>query len=243
MEYKDRKEMIATFHIVLDLEMNPVHFIRGKTTDRQKKLQSEIIEIGAVKMRDGDYEKIDEFSILVRPQHNDRIEQKITSLTGLTYEDVKDAVTLETAIRLFSEWIGTEKPARLYSWSTSDSTQVCHECREKEIDVPENMSDWVDFQKMFPEATGIHTERQLALEYAAELAGVDYDEASAHRALYDAQVTAEIVYIVLSGEYKVRMKNVTGVLKKTVETGTASMAEKLGPKYEELMALFAEKKS
>ena len=109
--------------------------------------------------------------------------------------------------------------------------------------MPENMMDWVDFQKMFPKVTGIHTERQLALEYAAELAGVDFDEAAAHRALYDARVTAEIAHIVLSGEYKERMKNVTGVLKSTIETSTASMAEKLGPKYAELMARFAEKTS
>lgn len=235
--------MIETFHIVLDLEMNPVRVNKDGNQDRQKKLQSEVIEIGAVKMSDGNYRKLDEFSVLVKPQRNDRIEQKITSLTGITYEDVRDAVCFEDAIRMFSEWIGNEEPSRLYSWSTSDSAQICHECDVKSVKLPENMKDWVDFQKMFPEATGLHTQRQLALEYAAEMAGVDYDESSAHRALYDARVTSEIVYIVLSGEYKERMKNVTGVLKKNVETSTASMAEKLGPKYQELMARFAEKKS
>lgn len=235
--------MIETFHIVLDLEMNPVRSGRERNQDRQKKLLSEVIEIGAVKMSDGDYRKLGEFNVLVKPERNDRIEQKITSLTGITYEDVENAVCFEDAIRRFSEWIGRDEPARLYSWSTSDSAQICHECDVKNVKIPENMRDWVDFQKMFPEATGLHTQRQLALEYAAEMAGVDYDESSAHRALYDARVTAEIVYIVLSGEYRERMKNVTGVLKNTVETGTASMAEKLGPKYQELMARFAEKKS
>ena len=105
------------------------------------------------------------------------------------------------------------------------------------------MKDWVDFQKMFPKVTGIKTERQLSLEYAAELSGVDFDENSAHRALYDARVTAEIVQMVLSCEYKERMKNVTDVLTDTIETSTATMADKLGPKYKELMALFAEEKS
>ena len=235
--------MIETVHIVLDLEMNPVHVSNDRNHDRQKKLLSEVIEIGAVKMSDDHYKKLDEFSILVKPERNDCIEQKITSLTGITFDDVRDAVCFEEAIGRFSEWIGNDEPARLYSWSTSDSAQICRECREKNVNLPGNMRDWVDFQKMFPEMTDLHTHRQLALEYAAEMAGVDFDEKSAHRALYDARVTAEIVYIVLSGEYKERMKNVTGVLKNRVETGTASMAEKLGPKYQELMARFTENKS
>ena len=235
--------MIDTNHIVLDFEMNPVHHDRSRNTERRGRLQSEIIEIGAVKLSDEVYEKMDEFSILVKPQFNDRIEPKITSLTGISYEDVTDAVCYEEAVAAFSEWIGYGEPARLYSWSTSDSSQICHECEEKNIPVPANMGDWVDFQRMFPQETGLHIERQLSLEYAAELAGVDFDEKSAHRALYDARVTAELVAIVLSGEYRERMKNVTGVLQKTVETSTASMAEKLGPKYAELMARFAEKKS
>ena len=243
MRMSGRREMIRTYHIVLDFEMNPVSYDRDRFHGKQRQLLSEIIEIGAVKIRDRTYEKVDEFSILVKPQMNDRIEHKITSLTGIQYEDVADAVSYEEALKSFSDWIGNEEPARIYSWSTSDSAQIQKECQEKQVEVPENMKDWVDFQKMFPRVTGIKTERQLSLEYAAELSGVDFDESSAHRALYDARVTAEIVQMVLSGEYKEKMKNVTDVLTDTIETSTATMADKLGPKYKELMALFAEEKS
>ncbi len=235
--------MIRTYHIVLDFEMNPVSYDRDRFHGKQRQLLSEIIEIGAVRLRDGSYDKVDEFSILVKPQMNDRIEHKITSLTGIQYEDVEFAVCYEEALKAFSEWIGNEENARIYSWSTSDSVQIHKECQEKKVKVPENMKDWVDFQRMFPKVTGIKTERQLSLEYAAELAGVDFDEKSAHRALYDARVTAEIVQMVLSGDYRERMKNVTNVLTDTIETSTATMADKLGPKYKELMALFAEEKS
>ena len=235
--------MVETFHIVLDFEMNPVRHDRSRNGTLRRKLQSEVIEIGAVKLSDHAYEAVDEFSILVKPQLNDRIESKITSLTGITYEDVENAVCYKDAVGAFADWIGYSEPTRLYSWSTSDSAQICHECEEKNVPVPENMKDWVDFQKMFPRETGLHLERQLSLEFAAELAGLDFDEKSAHRALYDARVTADLVSIVLSGEYRDRMKNVTSVLRSSIETSTASMAEKLGPKYAELMARFAEKKS
>ena len=234
--------MIYTFHIVLDFEMNPVFHDREQNNSKNRRLQSEIIEIGAVRLSGSSFEKLDEFTILVRPEMNDRIEYKITSLTGIQYEDVKNAVSYEEALKQFSEWIGSDEPARLYSWSTSDSAQIRNECQAKGVPIPDNMQDWVDFQKMFPQATGIQTDRQLSLEYAADLAGVDFDETSAHRALYDARVTAEIVQMVLTGAYKERMKNVSGVLKNTIETSTATMADKLGPKYQQLMALFAEEK-
>lgn len=233
--------MIYTYHIVLDFEMNPVPYDREHHT-KGRRLVSEIIEIGAVRLSDRTFETVDEFSILVKPQMNDRIEHKITSLTGIQYEDVQDAIGYEEALAQFSEWIGGEVPARLYSWSNSDAAQIQNECQAKNIPLPDNMTDWVDFQKMFPKVTGIQTDRQLSLEYAADLAGVDFDDTSAHRALYDARVTAEIVQMVLTGAYKERMKNVSGVLRKTIETSTASMADKLGPKYKQLMAMFAEEK-
>jgi inhibitor of KinA sporulation pathway (predicted exonuclease) len=236
--------MMEVVHVVLDFEMNPVsREVKEKNREQkhsrhEKMLQSEIIEIGAVKLEDPDCRKTSEFSILVKPEYNDCIEQNIQHLTGICTEDVEDAVSYSQAIKSFSDWIGTEKHARIYSWSTSDPNQIRCECEKKHVEFPENMTDWVDFQVMFPKATGIQIKRQMSLEYAAELAGLDFDDESAHRALYDAEKTAELVQMVLTGEYKKVMKNVTGVLKSTVETSTATMADKLGPKYAEIMKRF-----
>ncbi|MDD6254467.1 MAG: exonuclease domain-containing protein [Eubacteriales bacterium] len=236
--------MMNTVHVVLDFEMNPVSR-EIKEQNREKKysrhgrnLQSEIIEIGAVKLEDPGCVKTDEFSILVKPEYNDSIEPKIQKLTGICTEDVQDAVGYSEAMREFSDWIGSKEHARIYSWSNSDSNQIRCECEFKDVEFPENMSDWVDFQVMFPRETGLQIKRQMSLEYAAELGGIDFDDESAHRALYDAQKTAELVHMVLTGEYKDKMKNVTGVLRSDVEIGTATMADKLGSKYAELMERF-----
>ena len=238
--------MMKTVHIVLDFEMNPVsreEREKNRENKHQKhgrRLQSEIIEIGAVKLTEDGCRRIDEFSILVKPALNDVVEKKIESLTGICTEDLTNAVGYEEAMEKFSEWIGNDEHARIYSWSTSDSNQIKCECVFKNVEFPENMTDWVDFQEMFPRETGIQIKRQMSLEYAAELAGIDFDDESAHRALYDAEKTAELVQMVLTGDYREKMKNVTGVLKSDVETSTASMADKLGPKYAELMKRFSE---
>lgn len=42
----------------------------------------------------------------------------------------------------------------------------------------------------------------MALSVAAGWCGVDMDERQAHRALYDAHITAEILASLLSGDYR-----------------------------------------
>lgn len=216
--------------------MNPISskFRSPDKGRKEKKLSTELIEIGAVKLDDA-YVVQDEFSILIKPVMNDRIEGHITSLTGIVIEDVADAVLFREALTAFSDWVGDAEAARIYSWSRSDLNQLENECSYKEVPFPANLTDWTDFQEMFPRVTEINLQRQLSLEAAAGFAGVPFDERKAHRALYDARVTAELVRLVLTGEYKEQMSNIRNIIKPQVEHSTFSLGDKFGA---QLAALF-----
>jgi DNA polymerase-3 subunit alpha (Gram-positive type) len=84
-----------------------------ETTGLNKK-SCRIIEIGAVKMRrtaNGTYREVDCFSQLVNPGKTQTgtqiyISQKITGLTGITNEMVKDEPVESECVRRFIEWCG-----------------------------------------------------------------------------------------------------------------------------------------
>lgn len=229
--------MSETIHVVLDFEMNPVEMKhRTRETDQGvKRLASELIEIGAVKLSDA-YEKLDEFEILIRPEFNTKVEENITRLTGIGMEDLEGAPVFAEALRIFAEWVGGE-PACIYSWSNSDLQQLWSECAFKETEFPAELEDWKDFQAMFPKITEIHLKRQMSLESAAEMAGINFESGKAHRALYDAKITAELVQMVLTGRYLDRMAKVRDVIKPDVEHSTFSLGDKFGA---QLAALFGD---
>ena len=78
-------------YVVLDIETTGTHPIRN-----------EIIEIGAVYVENG--KPIKKFNQLVRP--NEEISEYITSITGIDYEMVKDAPSIEEVMPKFIEFCG-----------------------------------------------------------------------------------------------------------------------------------------
>ena len=70
-----------------------------ETTGLEPK-RDRIIEIGAVKVRDGVPQE--EFSTLVNPQR--QLEERIVTLTGIQEEDLKDAPPIEEVLPKFLEF-------------------------------------------------------------------------------------------------------------------------------------------
>ena len=80
-------------YVVFDLEAN---------ADRAYPPKHEIIEIGAVLIRDG--EEVDRFETLVKPTR--RLRPQTQELTGITQEMISDAPTLAEALRSFHAFAG-----------------------------------------------------------------------------------------------------------------------------------------
>ena len=163
-------------NVVIDLEFTPV----PKQYWRQG-LRHEIIEVGAV--------KLDPSGVVAG---------EVFRLTGIGNRDVAYARPIGAVLQALSAWIGPER-VRMVTWSKSDLRQIHEECAAKGIDVP-LPSRWMDIQRLYTHLMGLSRGRMVALSDASEWFGITTDHTSAHRALYDAQVTAEVFRMMATGE-------------------------------------------
>lgn len=197
-------------YIVIDFEMNPV---ARNNKDVREVLHREIIEIGAVKLNNNN-EIEDRFNCYVKPEYNTAITAFITRLTGIETSDVEGAVLLRTALRMLEEWIGYSIETKIYSWSNSDLIQVQSECKYKQIDIPNNLQHWMDFQKEYSHLMGLDVSyEQMALRRAAEQFGIIMDSDHSHSALYDAEITAKLLIPMLTGEYRKQADIIRSIVK------------------------------
>lgn len=93
--------------------------------------QSEIIEIGAVKVNEK-LEIVDEFQAFVKPVINPELTDFCTTLTSITQADVDSARTFGDVITDFKIWCGLtnlkEEPYWLCSWGFYDKRQLKQDC-------------------------------------------------------------------------------------------------------------------
>ena len=223
-----------TQNIVIDLEFTPTP---EPSTRTGEPLENEVIEIGAVRVAP-DGTSSDEFHTFVRPSIASGIAPHVRRLTGIRWADLADALTFAEALSDLSSWIG-EGSTRMVAWSTSDEKQLEAECRAKAVALPSNMTRWLDLQAVFPRVMDIGLKgKPMSLHKAVEWCGLALDRKSEHTALLDAQHTAEMLSMLLTGEYLAHRQ----ALKTPVASAPAAedalgqMATALGPLYAKLMA-------
>jgi inhibitor of KinA sporulation pathway (predicted exonuclease) len=83
------------------------------------KNKREIIEIGAVKIQNG--EIVDKFQCFVKPQKNTVLTEYCKQLTHIQQEDVDNAESIKEALDKFIEWVNN---ATLASWGDFDTEIV-----------------------------------------------------------------------------------------------------------------------
>ena len=197
------KTTMYDYHIILDLEMNPVS---KDNKQAYKSLRKETIEIGAVKL-DKDFNIIDRFNLFVKPQYNHQVTPYITKLTGIVSTVTMKAPYFEEALQSFVNWIGNTGLTRIYSWSNNDLHQLKTECDFNGIEFPKVLKRWLDVQKVFPKMMGLYNDRrQIALKEAVQYFNINIDNKKVHNALYDSELTTELVIYLLNGDYKEQVK-------------------------------------
>ena len=173
-------------YIVIDLEMCE---LVGKERKDAKGLSEEVIQIGAV-MLDEKFNCISEFSSLVKPIYAS-ISEEISSLTGITNENVENADIFTVAFRKFYTWVGNDDITTL-CWSDSDYKQLWDEIYVKAKNHDEYrlfLKTFVDLQDIFGRI--LSSESAISLDVALKFCHLKF-KGQRHTARADAFNTARI---------------------------------------------------
>ncbi|MDD2433816.1 MAG: PolC-type DNA polymerase III [Bacilli bacterium] len=148
----------------------------------------EIIEIGAVKYKDGQI--VDSFQTFVNPKR--RISAFTTQLCGITDDDVIGAPLLEEVASSFRKFVGD---GILVAHNASfDYTFINEAFRKRTIPIFSNAClDTLDLAHCV-----LLKRKSYSLGAVSRALNIEYDEVSAHRADYDAKVLGEVLLSLLN---------------------------------------------
>ncbi|MDO4565438.1 MAG: 3'-5' exonuclease [Clostridia bacterium] len=155
-------------YVVIDIETTGLSSCRN-----------EIIELGALRVRDGEIR--DSFSSLVKPLR--RVDGFITALTGITNEMLTDAPKLREILPDFMGFVGGD--IVVGHNVNFDINFIYDACAG--LFLPPFSNDYVDTMRL--SRLLFKSERRHRLSDLAERLGLDYE--GAHRALADVLITQE----------------------------------------------------
>ena len=175
-------------YVVFDLETTGLYADKGDS----------IIEIGAVKMINGKI--IDTFDTFVNP--NVKLSSEIISITGITDEMLVDAPNEEDAVKAFIDWVG-EYPMVAHN-AKFDISFINSAYRKYNLGVLNNtLIDTLGLSRYLESNERYHNLATLVVRY-----NIPWDEEKHHRADYDAEGTALILYKMLK---KLSLNNINTI--------------------------------
>ncbi|MDY8135144.1 3'-5' exonuclease [Aquimarina sp. 2201CG5-10] len=117
-------------YIILDLEATC-------WKDRSIQKQSEIIEIGALKIN-AEGKIVSEFCAFIKPKLNPVLSDFCIELTTITQNEIDKADSYESVIEAFKQWINLKNSYLLCSWGFYDKKQFLKDCKLHSLD-----TDWL----------------------------------------------------------------------------------------------------
>ena len=171
------QNLLETTYVVFDLE----------TTGFNAGGADSIIEIGAVKINNG--EIIDRFDELINPQR--KLPEKITELTNITDEMLKDKGTEEEAVKKFMEWTGN-LPMVAHNAKFDVSFIVMAHSKYNMGEFKNTVIDTLELSRALDTGYARHSLSALVKRY-----DVPWDEDAHHRGDYDAEGTALVFHKML----------------------------------------------
>ncbi|MFJ5625323.1 exonuclease domain-containing protein [Peribacillus loiseleuriae] len=162
--------------IIFDLELNKT-FRKGQSTS--------IVEIGAVKVNLDDMKVLDTFQVYVMPHIG--IRNATIKMIKMSETDIKNAVTPNSALCKFIDWIGEDY--FLCCWGNSDKLFLINECSNEGISLK-----WLkNYNDIQPGISNVLANRdQMKLKDAINQSNIEV-QGNFHSGLYDAIHTAMLM--------------------------------------------------
>lgn len=117
----------------------------------------EIIEFPVILYNATKQEIVDEFHFFCRPQKQPKLTEFCKQLTGITQQDVDKAMTLNSVLTKFDEWLAKWELAddefAFVTCGTYDlQTLLPEECKLKKIAKPSYFDAWINIKEVFQKA-------------------------------------------------------------------------------------------
>lgn len=160
----------------------------------QAYFDNEIIEIGAVKLVDG--EVVDEFQTFVKPVRTSELTDFCKNLTKIKQEDVDNAKGFPEALSDFLNWAG--QGAEFLSWGFYDKKQLKKDCEYHKLGtafLSKHRSVKHEHQQIK------NLKRAVGVQKALKLEGLSF-EGTHHRGIDDARNIAKVYLSVFKEENK-----------------------------------------
>ena len=170
-------KLLETTYVVFDLE----------TTGFNAGGADSIIEIGAVKINSG--EIIDRFDELINPVR--KLPAKITELTNITDDMLKDKDTEENAVKRFKQWVG-DLPMVAHNAKFDVSFINMAHSKYNLGKFTNTVIDTLELSRALDTGYARHSLSALVKRYE-----VPWDESAHHRGDYDAEGTALVFHKML----------------------------------------------
>lgn len=181
-------------YIILDIEFNGRKFA--------SELPMEVIEIGAVRL-DSSLNHVDEFSSLIKPVYFSKLNSFIKKKTGIPQEEIDIADGFPKVIGDFEDWLNRSESFLLFTWGGEDLKRIVFDTRMHKLDE----AYWTGVY-YFDLLKGYLRYKNVTNDVSVEAAVAELGivaEGTAHRALDDAKMTAEVFRKVF-GELDLELK-------------------------------------
>ena len=176
-------------YVVFDLETTGLNALEGE----------EIIEIGAVKIKDG--EIIDRFDELIKPTKP--ISDHISSITNITNEMVQDKDTELNVLNRFLKWVGNDYYLVAHNANFDLSFIKAAYLKYDLGRINYTVIDTLGISRFLTPSERYHNLTVLMERY-----NINWDENKHHRADYDAEGTALVLVKLIN---KLKEKNINTI--------------------------------